>query len=110
MSQSKHTPAPWVSSKIKTSSGHCFRIGSQEQIDKREENKHTVPAYACLYVDYMNAHEEAEANANHIVHCVNMHDELMEALEMCVEYLEDRPIVRVVVDKAIAKAKGGGNV
>ena len=53
-------------------------------------------------IDETTEPDQAEANAHLIVAA----PELLEALEMCVEYVEDRPIARIVVQNAIAKAKG----
>ena len=57
-----------------------------------------------------------EANAKHIVHCVNLHDELVEALTNCVHHLypllhnvekSDTLDMRIrQAEKALKKAKG----
>lgn len=47
--------------------------------------------------------ENAEANAARIVHCVNLHDELVGALEMCLTWIEDD-------EAAHGRTFGAGNV
>jgi hypothetical protein len=37
----------------------------------------------------MQGNEPSEANAQHIVHCVNLHDELVQALETGLEFWND---------------------
>ena len=56
----------------------------------------------------------AEANALRIVHCVNLHDELVEALEVCLSWVEDLEAERGEKSGAgnmarttLAKARGG---
>ena len=52
---------------------------------------------------------EAYANAVHIAHCWNCHDELLEALEVVsrLDYLHEHNAIADKVRAAIAKAKGG---
>ena len=66
----KHTPTPWVVS--------CGSIYTTEGIPiaemDREVGNGTLPV-------------ERDENARHIVHCVNLHDELVEALKITRHYL-----------------------
>lgn len=101
------TPGPWAYDKVKTSCGHCFRIGAPSQLAK-ERDIRTLPAYACLYVDYGNAGLEAEANARLIAAAPC----LLEALEISLGEMEAArenitPSVIVQVRRVIARAKDG---
>lgn len=63
-----------------------------------------------FYVEQLPGGEaEAKANAAHIVHCVNAHDELVAALRFCVQYdggecLGDHPAQLEAAHAALAKA------
>ena len=79
----KNTPGPWYFDKVTTCCGHCFRVGSREQLDTpKDELRHKVPSYACLYVDYGNMGDEAEANASLISKAPKMLDVLRHAQDI----------------------------
>jgi len=66
----EHTPTPW---KVYLYGG--VQIGQED----------TGDAVCSMWGDK----QEGEANAAHIVKCVNMHDELVEALYNLVKWIED---------------------
>lgn len=84
MSEVKHTPTPWkVVPHIGTRlPDKIFMIVGASEVVCGDDGI-CVP-------DNMNDRSfvEDEANMHHIVKCVNMHDELVEALEEVKEYLE----------------------
>lgn len=88
--ETKHTPTPWVHK-----DGEVY-----------EENDFKI--FDAYNSDFL--YEEDKANAAHIVKCVNMHDELVEALRdlltfvVTVEY-EESPIV-AFAEAVLAKARG----
>ena len=111
--ETKHTPAPWMVEKVKTSCGHCFKIGTKEQFQEKKDRPLNIPSYACLYVDYGNASNQSEANANLIAAA----PELLEALEcmaiaacaVAMPHAGERKLMQGAVDmarEAIKKAKG----
>lgn len=59
---SKHTPTPW----------HVRAI---------MESRDIVSETGVLIAEVSNEENGREANARHIVHCVNSHDDLVEALK-----------------------------
>jgi len=64
MKNTKHTETPWTLSKI--------RSGDKEI---------TIPE-ALISIDYDDVdHDEQKANAEFVLRCVNMHDELLAALK-----------------------------
>lgn len=90
----KHTPTPWV------------WIEGDPDIFTLWNNKE-VPLAAVKspiwHEDRLCGSLEAAANAAHIVKCVNMHDELVEALEIAETYKlkqEDRLIIEKTLKKA----------
>lgn len=85
-SKPEHTPTPWGIEISETSLGSCFKIGPFPS-DGAYETTH-----ACIYVDGTHPIDyqerrltknaaELEANAMLIVHRVNVHEQLVEALE-----------------------------
>ena len=54
--------------------------------------------------DGKDEYQELQANAKHIVHCVNVHDELIGALEQLYPYCEG-DTSREIIEKALFKAK-----
>lgn len=78
MTDTKHTPTPWVSvhrgTKKDIAKGNdYFRVGSEADVSD--------PDMSCTHV----FGTRKEANAAHIVKCVNLHDELVEALGELIE-------------------------
>lgn len=87
----KHTPTPWAQHDI-----YPWEIwhGADYHI-----------------ADVHGREEIRKANADHIVHCVNLHDELIEALEKLAR-LENgdsygNSIGNRIAQEVLAKAKGG---
>ena len=102
-----HTLGPWTtddSRTIKTQSGEFFL----SYLKDKDNNSKWKAAYA-----------ELDANTRRIVHCVNMHDELLEALKNALNILAgvatgdlktikaDSPAI-ALCRKAIAHAEGKG--
>jgi hypothetical protein len=119
----KRTKTPWKSAVMLKDRGfydennipvgHCNETGE----DLREQLRvGAAIVVANLYGGLPNhdgQYPSAEANARYIVHCVNCHDELIEALEMVRDADEDchkdglptiPVIARAKIDAAIAKA------
>ena len=67
----KHTPTPWKVTINQIENPHIIA-------DKDGQIANTS----------FSAHANKEANAKHIVKCVNMHDELVSTLEQVKSYLE----------------------
>ena len=98
----KHTSTPW----FKVWNGCYWEI---QEIDK-------VHAPTELSVSCFKSSMNAEANVDRIVKCVNLHDELVEALTNCVHHLypllhnvekSDTLDMRIrQAEKALKKAKG----
>jgi hypothetical protein len=76
--ETKHTATPWVSKKVRTSIGYCYRVGAQSIVDQDHGG-------LCLYDDRtsLNPHKdgEQEANAEFIVRACNAHDAMYELIE-----------------------------
>ena len=93
--ENKHTPAPWAI----TPKGNLV--------------KQSLPEYPTsgTYLG-VNINDMTDIDANHIVKCVNSHDELLEALELCVMTIENFYFHDLFENaysasvKAIKKAKG----
>jgi len=81
----EHTPTPW---KVYLYGG--VQIGQED----------TGEAVCSMWGDK----QEGEANAAHIVKCVNMHDELVEALRKCGMLLEHGGFDLEFIDSALKKA------
>lgn len=83
MSEVKHTPTPWVADENAINDNMGFEIA--------------------LITSDMRTWEEDDANTAHIVKCVNLHDELVEALEIAETYhLIDKD--RIIVEASLKKA------
>ena len=80
------TKTPW---KVE---GDCYIIAG-------EPHKHSIIA------DIATANDDYEANAEHIIHCVNTHDKLVEALTVIKrDGLTNN--TRYFMEKALSEAKG----
>jgi hypothetical protein len=77
MSEVKHTPTPWI-----IEHGHM-----QQHTDIRYWQI-TDGQDAICNNQFCYAHD-SEAKAAHIVKCVNMHDELVGALERAIVYMKE---------------------
>ncbi len=92
----KHTPTPWAIH------NHFFitaKVGNRLKSVVCEIDRHA----------WTNS-GEAQANAEHIVQCVNMHDELVEALEIALRIIDrdncqtvSKPKLRDILSKAKEK-------
>lgn len=72
----KHTPVPWTIEHTRQSAW----IGTPKSGGKVDE----IVCQIDTSSEYKpEAQERAEANAAHIVHCVNQHDNLVAALKTC---------------------------
>jgi hypothetical protein len=96
-STAKHTPTPWQQ--------HDPEYCPEEiwgNLEGPLEDGKIHGTHICTLED----NEQAEANARHIVRCVNSHDDLLEALELLVsldgEWSNDG---YAKAESAIAKAK-----
>ena len=95
---SKHTPGPW-------------RIDNSNNYDIESYNEETGTTFG---ICQMYADESMEANARHIVHCVNCHDELLEALQAVYSDIELQNVkggsdeLNFIVQQALAKAESEG--
>jgi hypothetical protein len=97
----KHTPAPWVlrESTVDVYDGYMLIVGDFGIIAKIGGNREK---------------SEIKANAEHIVKCVNMHDELVDALEDLVQEIKGSnkqkwygtDIDLYEAEQALSKAKG----
>jgi len=120
----EHTPIPWI-------------VDEDPFEDKGYKTLITMPGkngFQGTSIAYVNHNwndadhgerriswAEAEANARHIVHCVNVHDDLVKALEearaaLHFHYVEwdgepedavPLQLARAKCDAALARAKGG---
>lgn len=96
MTTPKHTPTPWKRSGANTIHGPdcivAFVGGTEREVK-------------------MHSGERWEADAVHIVRCVNSHDELVAALaDIREEWLSDEPQMGRLVDAIpglLARARGG---
>ncbi len=107
--QTKHTPTPgpWRLSTI-----GCHDINSWTVLAPTEKpnNWGVVLELGCYHVQSEGS--QPHTDANHIIHCVNTHDEMLEALgrarAVMIEYgkfdVEGTEIG--LIDQAIAKARG----
>ena len=68
----EHTPTPWEKERPYMEP-HIYLSGPNTQL------------IACLQDNW----ENNKANAKHIVHCVNLHDELVEALSLTIRTIYD---------------------
>lgn len=73
---SEHTETPWVA--------RGSEIGVIDQSDTQSYGMMLVIAF----MDEFDFRDQWKANARHIVHCVNNHERLVEALRNLVDYSE----------------------
>lgn len=86
----EHTPTPWFIDEYKS------------VVDEKGQ---TISANGfSLVMSYGDNQKFARANAAHIVKCVNMHDELVEALKKCGMLLEHGGFDLEFIDSALKKA------
>lgn len=67
---SKHTSAPW---RVERTANGCFWV-----------HKGILKSIGLI------GHDTAEADATHIVKCVNLHDELVQTLGACLDEFESK--------------------
>jgi hypothetical protein len=92
---SKPTPRPW-----KITRKHMHGIVIYSSNPSWMENQEHV---ACV-----NPNEQGDVNAAHIVRCVNMHEDLVGALQLAWHHLQEGPQehwMKEIVD-VLAKAEG----
>ena len=77
MSETKHTPTPW---RIYRDHPDPETAATLVYIDAAHRRSYSGLEIAAIY--NATAGSEEEANAEHIVHCVNLFPELVEALEL----------------------------
>lgn len=101
----KHTPTPW-----RIEDGTTLIWGSCNPEDNTDAGMgypvtecRTTPISASSWCKAPYS-EEGEANAAHIVKCVNMHDELVEALKLANGFISMRE------DKAGLESIAGKNI
>jgi hypothetical protein len=79
MSNTAHTPTPWVWIEKPTTAGTVFKVGSQAMVDGTH-------GCICLYDDHtsLNPHPRGTqaANAALIVRACNSHEQLVAALQV----------------------------
>jgi hypothetical protein len=80
--KAQHTPGPWVVGHARRSSN----FGDMVAFVRAGPVK-VAKVWSGDSADKING-DKAEINAKHIVHCVNLHDELVEALDLAVFALE----------------------
>lgn len=86
---SAHTPGPWEVSIAPTEDNGCVIVGP---------NGRTICE---CYADGEEQDEEDRCNAQHIVRCVNAHDDLLAALRECMAVV----VAGTQLDRANAYAK-----
>lgn len=97
MTQSKYTPAPWKVFYAKNNGQLILGVG-------QDTGEGIIASNGSFWGD----DDEAKANAEHVVKCVNLHDELLEVLEQLYSGFKSRCTegFQIKIEKAIAKAKG----
>ena len=79
----KHTPTPWRTE-------FTERQPFFNTIYSVDDN---APEEIVCFITDSTDHARAQNDSNHIVKCVNMHDELVEALETATDYINSRGVV-----------------
>lgn len=97
----KHTPTPWEVSgygafetliRASSGDGNGRKVAATWISDaraKRRDGETTSDFYERSRALHLKHARANEANAAHIVKCVNLHDELVEALKVAVEEIKD---------------------
>ena len=104
----EHTPTPWV-----VDEDPLEDKGYQTLITMPGKNGFQGTSIAYVNHNWNDAEHgerriswaEAEANARHIVHCVNVHDDLVKALEAMLGNYSSADLLDAKA--ALARAKGG---
>lgn len=103
--ETKHTPTPWNAEH----NDHYWTIVPES---RSENDPYQIGDVCSSYPGEMNQGLQ-QANARHIVKCVNMHDELVEALKNIIARSHNDPLgtskvldMRKIAEKALAKARG----
>lgn len=88
MSDTKHTPTPWIAGIYGRITGDHRHLGMHGAVCTEVANcKPDQPGLTWENRDTWAP--KAEANAAHIVKCVNAHDALVAALIRCIEIAKD---------------------
>lgn len=103
-----HTPTPWETDIT------WHRIDNHKGIPILKNGN--IIAKAILFDSASVPRAESIANAKRIVHCVNTHDEMIEALKQCQDYLQrnehflpeapDKEEIASIVMEALSNAQG----
>lgn len=95
-----HTPTPWT-----VMSGPSPTTETLFWVDGDYETVSVCDLYHLNRDGTIYSKKNAEANAARIVHCVNLHDELVEAVEMLLEWPggSSEHFARAVLAKARGK-------
>ena len=96
----KHTPAPWSLSKHHSKSN--IEGAKSRHIASTAGYSDNLSTW---HYSGSNYHEENEANAEHILKCVNLHDELVAGLMDAHPYIADDKL-RASIGDLIVKARG----
>lgn len=114
--ETKHTPTPWFVHAFSSGNPVAGEIYSQFTIASCEEHE-PVPAHKYIATVHLLGGQNndegnvqsAKANAAHIVKCVNLHDDLVTALELAlphVSYGRAGESTMMAVQAALHKARG----
>lgn len=97
----KHTPTPW----LVTQSGACETLIRAEGPHGKKIASTFVSSYGGTNRDsYIRGIKTNEANAEHIVKCVNAHDELVAALKEAIIVIKGEGWDVGDLENALAKA------
>ena len=79
----KHTPLPWIWEHNEEEQTLTIWAGTaiEERHNGIYQSAGEMQIYDCIYGDGDKSEDEFFANVEHIVHCVNAHDELVRALK-----------------------------
>lgn len=103
---SEWTPGPWTLSITHNDGGGWRSYARQYQITAGDK---MIAYYETNYAEYPESDAENDANARRIVHCVNVHDDLVRALDGLIEKYEaivaDDMEARSMNDGALVRAR-----